>query len=112
MDHTCILDLVNILEAEMPPIINTNIEILEKTLKTLAHDIDLRTEIGILSRKYMEKYYNTQKFIEKLENFYNNALNNQKIVEKSLLNTKTRKFFKITMPDIMYDYRKEKYQEK
>jgi hypothetical protein len=76
------------------------------------NDIDLRSELGILSRKWMEQYYNPKKLVKRLESFYSKVLHNEPIVKETLLTNKTRTFFQVKLPDIVYDYRKEKYQGK
>ena len=62
-------DLVNKYPAELP-LVNANPDTIEEVLERLILDAKLRVEIGMASRKYVEKYHDSRVVMQDLAKIY------------------------------------------
>ena len=66
-------DLVSAYPEDMP-LVNTNPDTIYENLKKLITDAELRHEIGLKSRAYVEKYHDVKVVVDDLENIYKEVL--------------------------------------
>ena len=59
------------------PIVNTSVEEIKSNLRLLLKDSELRYELGLKSRKYAEKYFDSYKNSERLVEIYKQVIYNQ-----------------------------------
>ena len=100
--------------SDICPFINVRLEdALEVMTYLLVHPNEM-AEIGINSRKWIEKYWADRILIQHFVNVYEKLLQNPELVrrqESLRLNSKISYFLAVTLPDIIYEARKVRYQK-
>ena len=83
------------------PFVNANIDNLEYAIKDLIENKDLRKQIGIFSREWIEKYYDDSKLVKKFVQIYDDILLDKSIIRKNSENNITAKNY---LYNQVYDY--------
>ena len=83
LDERVIEIIKEITGANWHPWVNTSIEQLETFLEHLYYDDTLTTEIGRMSRKWMEEYWNAEKMTKHYIDGYNSIIKTGESIKKS-----------------------------
>ena len=101
LDGRSIMTFMNTFKSPDIPFVNANIDNLEYAIKDLIENKDLRKQIGIFSREWIEKYYDDSKLVKKFVQIYDDILLDKSIIRKNSENNITAKNY---LYNQVYDY--------
>lgn len=112
LDHRTDYVLREISGSNICPFINVRLEDSYSVIKYLLENPEVTRELGLKSRKWIEKYWNEAKLSNIYADIYYKLLNNPSLIKRQSslkIDGKDQKFFSVDSPDIIYNARATNY---
>ncbi len=112
IDHRILHVLQEISGAFQVPFVNVRLEEAYHVLKHLVENHDLTKEIGCEGRKWIDQYWSEEIIVNHYVEIYNKLIDNPFLVKRQeslRVERDHEKYFSLTLPDIIYNCRSERF---